>query len=383
MPAPASTTSAQSRLADARAFAEDVVRAGSRDWDRAASGMDSALRAAIDAGLLAPDLRIVDEDADPVTALRIVESLAWGCAGFTYAAHAAGLAARTIATLGTPEQTEQLLPLVTSTRTELRMGALAVSEPGAGSDVAAIATTAVRDGEEYILTGRKTFITNALDANAIIVYATTDRSLGWAGLSPYVVPRNAPGVEISPIVRAVGLRAGRFGDITLNECRIPADHSLGSPDGRPSLAGLRMLDASRPGTAAIAVGLAQAAYDYSREYAQGREQFGRPIATQQSIAFNLVDMAMDIHAARLMTWDAAEAAQRQDADAHVKSSMAKCFATERAMQAATTAVQILGGPGCTEAHPVEKWMRDAKLLEICEGPSQIQRLIVSRAILHP
>ncbi len=380
----ASPASAQESL-DARAheFAEGTIRPLASGWDHEPRPIAEGLAAGRAAGLFTPGWGIPNEIDDPVTALQVFESVGWGCAGFAYALHAAGLAVRTVRAVGSPAQVEELLPIISDGADGPRVGGVAISEPGAGSDIAAIATMARLDGDAYVLTGHKTFVTNALDAAGLLVYATTDRSLGWAGIAPYLVPTDTPGLEIRPTARPMGVRAGRFGDLTLTDCRIPVSHSLGPAERSPSLAGLRILESSRPVVAAIAVGLARAAYEYSLAHTKRREQFGRPLAAQQSIAFTLADMAMRIQAARLLTWHAGTMASRGGPQRQGESSMAKCFATEVAMATTISAVQLVGGAGCTDAHPVEKWMRDAKLLEICEGPSEIQRLIISRAILHP
>lgn len=382
MTAAAPPSTSEALVARAQDFAETTLRPSAFAWDHEGAPIADALTAAHDAGLFTPDWRVPDEETDPVRALEVYEALGWGCAGFAYAVHAAGLAARAIRTIGTPEQVDALLPHVSYTEGDARLGAIALSEPGAGSDVAAIATAARLDGDSYVLNGQKTFITNALDAGGLLIYATTDRSLGWAGIAPYFVPRGTEGLEVRPISPPLGLRAGRYGDITLTDCRVPVSHRLAPGESSGALAGLRILDTSRPVVAAIAVGLARAAYQYALAHAKRREQFGRPLATQQSVAFTLVDMATRIQAARLLTWHAGSLATQGRPQRQGESSMAKCFATEAAMGITLAAVQLLGGTGCTEAHPVEKWMRDAKLLEICEGPSEIQRLIISRAILH-
>lgn len=383
MPPANAPTARDALVARATTFAQDHLRPAARGWDSGEDPVPPALHAALEQHLLLPDWRIADEDTDPVGALQAYEALSWGDAGVAYALHAAALAARIVRTLGTPDQQQSLLPLLSRTAGgETRIGAVALSEPGAGSDLVALTTTATRDGNHYVLNGQKRFITNARDASAMVVYATTDRALGWAGIAPYVVPADTPGLTVQPTARPLGLRAGRYGDLTLADCRIPATHRVGRDEAGPSLRGLGILDSSRPVVAAIAVGLARAAYEYGRRHVKKREQFGRPLATQQAVAFALADMATEIQAARLLTWHAGTMAAEDIPQRQGESSMAKCFAAETAMRVTTEAVQLLGGEGCTEAHPVEKWMRDAKLLEVCEGPSAIQRLIISRAILH-
>ena len=250
-----------------------------------------------------------------------------------------------------------------------------------GLDVSGIRTTAVRHGDEYVINGSKMFITNAGHADWLVVFASTDKSKGHKGLSAFVVPTDLDGVVVEKHLDKMGQRATDTSAIAFGDVKVPAENRLGE-EGEGFKIAMKTLDFTRPGTAAGAVGVAQAAFDYSVEYAKTRVQFGQPIAMNQGINFLVADMATEIEAARLLVWQASWLLD-QGKRATLQSSYAKRFAADTAMKVTTDAVQIFGGYGYMKEYPVEKLMRDAKLFQIYEGTSQIQRLVIAREIFLP
>ena len=317
----------------------------------------------------------------------LAEELAWGCARIGLAINSSGLAAAAISATGTQEQREKWLAAIASDANEVHLGAMCLTEPDAGSDVANIQTTAVRNGDEYVLNGEKQFITNGNIADVHVVFATEDRSKGWAGLGAYVVPRGTPGLDEGTTWKKMGIRASHTANVVLNECRIPVENKLGGPPtpsgkagGPGALGALMMLERTRPVVGAYALGIGRAAYEYALDFAKQRVQFGRPIIKNQAISFMLADMAMAVDSARLMVWRAAWMGGANQPYLQAEGSMAKCFASDMAMKVTVDAVQVLGGQGYMREHPVEKWVRDAKIFQIFEGTNQIQRLVISRAL---
>jgi acyl-CoA dehydrogenase len=317
----------------------------------------------------------------------LAEELSWGCAGIALAINSSGLAAAAIASTGSPEQRSYWLGQIASDANEVHLGAMCLTEPDAGSDVANIQTTAVRDGDEYVLNGEKQFITNGNIADVHVVFATEDRSKGWGGLGAYVVPAGTPGLEAGTTWRKMGIRASHTANVVLNDCRIPAANKLGagggpggSGGGPGAIGALSTLERTRPVVGAYALGIGRAAYEYALDYARERVQFGRPIIKNQAISFMLADMAMAVESARLMVWRAAWMAGAGVPYLRAEGSMAKCFASDMAMKVTVDAVQVLGGQGFMRDHPVEKWVRDAKIFQIFEGTNQIQRLVIGRAL---
>jgi acyl-CoA dehydrogenase len=281
---------------------------------------------------------------------------------------------------GSDEQKRQWLPPLLDAPI---LCSFALTEPDAGSDAARIKTTAVRVGDDYVLNGSKMFISNAGHAAWSVVFASTDRSKGHRGLSAFVVPMDADGVTVEKHLDKMGQRATDTSAFALGDVRVPAANLLGG-EGDGFKIAMQTLDFTRPGTAAGAVGVAQAAYEYSVEYAKQRVTFDVPIAMHQGVSFLIADMATEIEAARLLTW---QAAWMLDAGfgrrATLYSSFAKRFAADTAMKVTTDAVQVFGGYGYTKEYPVEKLMRDAKLFQIYEGTSQIQRLVIAKEIFLP
>jgi alkylation response protein AidB-like acyl-CoA dehydrogenase len=300
----------------------------------------------------------------------------WGSLGLIVAAHTS-LGCGPLHLAGTPEQKSTFLVPMASGKA---LGAYGLTEPGAGSDAGGTRTTAKRDGDEWVLDGAKRFITNAGHASTYVVTArtgTTDR--GDAAISAFIVPADTPGFSVGRLEDKLGLHASATGELRFEGARIPAANLLGD-EGEGFRMFLKILDGGRISIGALAVGLAQAALDASIPYAQTREQFGRPIGTFQGLAFMVADMATEIDAARSFVWKAAWL-KDQGRDFRLVAAEAKLFASEVSARATNAAIQIHGGYGYTTDYPVERFMRDAKLTEIGEGTSQVQRLVIARKIL--
>src|ERR687884_685698 len=310
--------------------------------------------------------------------MLIGEELAWGCSGMATSIVANTLGAAPVLIAGTDEQKGRFLaPLVD----EPILCSFALTEPNAGSDVSGIQTTAIRHGDEYVLNGSKMFISNAGHAAWFTVFASTDRSAGHRGLSAFVVPRDADGVVIEKKLDKLGQRATDTSAVAFQDVRVPVANRLGE-EGQGFKIAMTTLDFTRPGTAVGAVGVARAAFEYAAQYSKERVQFGQPIALNQGINFLIADMATKIEAARLLVWQAAWLID-QGKRATLQSSHAKRFAADICMEVTLDAVQIFGGYGYIKEYPVEKLMRDAKLFQIYEGTSQIQRLVIAKEIFMP
>jgi acyl-CoA dehydrogenase len=312
--------------------------------------------------------------------ILVGEELNWGCSGIGTSILANGLGVGPVILFGSPEQKARwLAPLAE----QPILCSFALSEPGAGSDVAALRSTAVRDGDEYVLNGSKTFITNAGHAEWAVVFAKTDPAGGRRGISAFVVEMGSPGVAIEKHLEKMGQRATDTSAFGLHDVRVPAENRLGE-EGDGFKIAMATLDFTRPGTAIGAVGVAQAAYEHALAYSKERVAFDLPIAMHQAVGFMIADMATEIQAARLLCWQAAWLLdQGLGREATLHSSFAKRFAADTAMKVTTDAVQVLGGYGYIKEYPVEKLMRDAKLFQIYEGTSQIQRLVIAREIFSP
>ena len=312
--------------------------------------------------------------------MLIGEELSWGCAGVAVSIVANTLGAAPVILAGSDEQKSRWLPPLLE---EPILCSFGLTEPDAGSDVARIRTTAVRRGDEYVLSGSKTFISNAGHAAWTVVFAKTDAAQGHRGLSAFVVPMDAPGVTVEKHLDKMGQRSTDTSAFSLQDVVVPAANRLGE-EGDGFKIAMQTLDFTRPGTAAGAVGVAQAAYDYAVEYARERVTFDVPIAMHQGVNFLIADMAAEIEASRLLCWQAAWMLdQGYGRRATLYSSFAKRLAADTAMKVTTDAVQVFGGYGYIKEYPVEKLMRDAKLFQIYEGTSQIQRLVIAREIFLP
>jgi acyl-CoA dehydrogenase len=315
---------------------------------------------------------------DCLTGCIVQEELSHGCAGIGNLLTSNGFFAEPVLALGTPEQQERwVAPLCADVPP---LTALATTEPDSGSDAASIRTTARRTDGGYVLSGQKTWTSNGGLAEYYVVFATVEPGSGHRGITAFVLERNDPGLSCGAPMRKMGQRAIRNTELFLEDVEVPADRRLGAEgEGFRGLMGT--FDRSRVTLAASATGLARAALEFARDYAKQRVQFGRPIAEHQAVAFRLADMALRVDASRLLTWRAAELV---DAGARVttEAAMAKLHASETAMFCTWAAVQTLGGWGYSREYPVEKWMRDAKLEEIEEGTSDIQRLVIARGVLR-
>jgi acyl-CoA dehydrogenase len=366
----------------AREFAEKEIRPRAAEYDEASTHPADVIAKAHDVGLMNPH---VPEEYGGLglpgfEGMLISEELSWGCSGIAVSIVANTLGAGPVLIAGTEEQKREWLPPLLEAPLLCAFG---LTEPDAGSDVARIKTSAERRGDEYVLNGSKTFITNAGHAAWTVVFAKTDASQGHRGLSAFVVPMDAEGVSIDRHLDKMGQRATDTSAFSLNDVVVPAANRLGE-EGDGFRIAMQTLDFTRPGTAAGAVGVAQAAFEYSKAYAVERVTFDVPIAMHQGVNFLIADMATEIEAARLLTWQAAWMLDNGwGRKATLYSSFAKRFAADAAMKAATDAVQIFGGYGYMKEYPVEKLMRDAKLFQIYEGTSQIQRLVIAKEIFLP
>jgi acyl-CoA dehydrogenase len=307
----------------------------------------------------------------------IVEELARACGGMTTSIIANCLALEPVLLGGSPEQKERILTPFCS---EYNLAAFCLTEAaGGGSDPGALATRAVRDGDGYRLTGEKSFISNAPHASLFTVFATSDPSLRHKGISAFVVRRDAPGVSVGKEEEKMGHRASATSTVNFADVRVPLADRLGAEGEGFSLA-MRTLDHTRTPIGALATGIAQAALDHAAEYSLKRQTFGKAIAEHQAIQFKLADMAIELKAARLLTWYAAWSLDH-GLRSTLDSAIAKCHASDAAMRIADEAIQIFGGYGYMKEYPVEKLLRDAKLTQIYEGSNEIQRLVIARELL--
>jgi acyl-CoA dehydrogenase len=364
----------------AHEFAANEIRPVAAAYDERSQHPADVIAKAHEVGLMNP--HVPEEYGGPGLSafeqMLIGEELAWGCSGIATSIVANILGSLPVLLAGSDEQKRRWLPPLLD---EPLLCSFALTEPEAGSDVAAIQTTAARSGDDYVISGTKMFITNAGQASWFVVFASTDRNAGHRGLSAFVVAADADGVMVEKHLDKLGQRATDTSALAFHEVRVPATDRLGD-EGDGFKIAMRTLDLTRPGTAVGAVGVARAAYEYAVEYAKQRVQFGEPIAMNQGVNFLIADMAAEIEAARLLTWQAAWLIDQRER-ATLQSSYAKRFAADAAMKATIDAVQIFGGYGYMKEYPVEKLMRDAKLFQIYEGTSQIQRLVIAREIFLP
>jgi acyl-CoA dehydrogenase len=376
-------TDEQRALRDlAHEFAANEIRPVEREHDEHMRHPAEPIAKAHALGLM--NVHVPEEYGGPALSafegMLIGEELYWGCAGIGTSITANGLGSAPVILFGSEEQRAAWLPPLIESPVLCSFG---LSEPSAGSDVAALKTTAVREGDEYVLNGSKTFITNAGYAQWTVVFAKTDARRGARGISAFVVPMDTPGVTVEKHLDKLGQRATDTSAFALHDARVPVENRLGS-EGDGFKIAMATLDFTRPGTAIGAVGVAQAAYEHAVEYAKERVTFDLPIAMHQGINFLIADMATELEASRLLCWQAAWMLdQGLGRRATLYSSFAKRFAADTAMKVATDAVQVFGGYGYIKEYPVEKLMRDAKLFQIYEGTSQIQRLVIAKEIFSP
>jgi alkylation response protein AidB-like acyl-CoA dehydrogenase len=318
--------------------------------------------------------------ASALMTLVAIEEISKYCATSGLILAVQELGALAIKLAGTEEQKQRFLPPLASGEW---LAAYALTEAGSGSDSAAMATEARRDGDEYVINGSKRFITNAGIARIYVCFAKTDRDAGHEGISAFVVEADTPGFEIGRIEPKLGIKGSTTGELFFDECRVPAANRVGA-DGEGFAIAMRVLDRSRPGIAAQALGLAQGATDFALEYARGRETFGEAIAKHQLVGGMLAEMATRCEAARGLLYRCGRLIDSgADGSELTKlSAMTKLFCTDVAMGVTTDAVQILGGYGYISEYPVERMMRDAKITQIYEGTNQIQRLVIARDLLR-
>ncbi len=377
-------------------FAEGVARPAASEWDEREEFPWPIVQEAAKIGLYGYE-GIAQFFADPtgITLPLVNEELFWGDAGIGMSIMGTTLAVAAIFGQGTPEQMGEWVPQCYGSVEEPKVAAFCSSEPDAGSDVSAVRTSAKYDeaNDEWVLNGQKAWATNGGIADVHVVIATVDRELKSRGHAAFVIPPGTKGCEQGAKVKKHGIRASHTADVHLDDCRIPGSCLLGGKErlderlarvreGKKSKgqAAMATFEASRPTVGAQALGIARAAYEYSLNYAKEREQFGKPIVENQAIAFTLADMKMEIDAARLLVWRAAWMGRNQMPFENAEGSMSKLKAGEVAVWVTERAIQILGGNGYTREFPVERMARDAKIYTIFEGTSEIQRLVISRAI---
>jgi len=379
-------------------FAEQVIRPAAHEWDEREQTPWPIIEEAAKAGIYS--LEFFGQQWFDPTGLGIVmamEELFWGDAGIALSIVGTTLASAAVLGNGTGEQVGEFIPQMFGTPDDIKLGALCVSEPEAGSDVSSLRTRAVYDQktDEWVLNGTKTWATNGGIADGHVIVASVEPELKARGQASFFVPAEFKGHGLAQGQKFAkhGIRASHTAEVVLDDLRLPAQYLLGGEErlderlvrareGRRSgsQAAMATFESSRPAVAAQAVGVARAAYDYALEYAKNRAQFGRPIVENQAIAFTLADMKTRIDAARLLTWRAAWMGRNQIPFTAGEGSMSKVYAGETAVWVTEQAIQILGGNGYTREYPVERMHRDAKIYTIFEGTSEIQRLIISRAI---
>src|ERR1700722_4138799 len=376
-------------------FAVSVIRPAAAEWDEREEMPWPVLEEAAKIGLYSLDFYAQQYLEESGLGIPVAfEELFWGDAGIGLSLVGSSLAAVAVVANGTPEQVGEWCPQMFGGPGEVKLGAFCSSEPEAGSDVGAIRTRAAYDAaaDEWVLNGVKTWVTNGGIANVHVVVASVDPALGSRGQASFIVPRGTAGLSMGQKFRKHGIRASHTAEVVLSDVRVPERCVLGGQDRLEERlarvregghageqAAMRTFEASRPGVAAMAVGIARAAAEYAADYATKRVQFGRPIGQNQAVAFMLADMAASVDAARLLTWRAAWMARQARPFLRAEGSMSKLVAGETAVRVTEQAIQILGGNGYTREFPVERWHRDAKIFTIFEGTSEIQRMIIGRA----
>jgi acyl-CoA dehydrogenase len=376
-----------------RRFAREVMRPLADCYDREESVPWEAIAAAREWGLHGLEhIQRMGNDPDGITSCIYAEELHWGCAGIALAIQGGSLAAAGIASSGTPEQVARWVPECFGLGGEIKLGAYAVTETGAGSDVRSLRTTARQEGGEWVLDGTKVFITNGGIADVTVVVATVDRELGHRGQASFVVPKGTLGLSMGKKESKLGIRASQTAEVVLEDCRVPMDNLLGGYEklqrklerarsgestGRSSNA-LATFELTRPLVGASALGIAQAAYEWTLEYLEDKSADNVPLLEQQRVQQVLADVATEIEAARLLVWRAAWMGRNGIPLTGGQGSMSKLKAGDVAMWATTTLMDVVGPYAQTTDCPLEKWFRDAKIYQIFEGTAQVQRLVISR-----
>src|SRR5919108_2139486 len=378
-------------------FAEEIVRPAAHEWDEREEFPWPIVEEAAKIGLYSFDFFANAAMADPrgLPLPIALEELFWGDAGIGLSIFGSGLAAAGIAGTGTPEQVMEWVPQCFGDGDKIQLGAFCVSEPDAGSDVSSLKTRAVYDeaNDEWVLNGTKAWITNGGIADVHVLVLSVDPELGSRGHAAFVVPPGTPGLSMGQKFKKHGIRASHTAEVVLDNVRVPGRCLLGGKEkldarlarareGKSSKvqAAMATFEATRPAVGAQAVGIARAAYEFALDYAKERKQFGRAIIENQAIAFKLADMKTRIDASRLLVWRAAWMSKAGKPFENGEGSMSKLFAGETAVKVTEEAIQIMGGYGYVRENPVERWHRDSKIYTIFEGTSEIQRLVIARAI---
>jgi acyl-CoA dehydrogenase len=361
-------------------FAEKEIRPVAWDYDRDGTWPQEIIEKAWEVGLM--NVHVAEEYGGPgldnLSGCLIEEEMGWGCSGIGTSLVANGLASAPVMIGGSEETKKKYLGMLTE---EPKLASFCLTEPDAGSDVSGMKTRAVRQGDKYVINGSKCFITNGGYANWFTVYTKTDPEAGHRGITAFVVDADSDGVTVDKKEDKMGQRASNTATISFNDVEVPAANMLGDENHGFKLA-MMTLDRTRPGVSAMAVGIARAAFEFATEYSKERVQFGVPIAMHQAIQFMIADMATKVEASRLLVWQSAVLLDQGKRNT-LASSHAKRFAADTAMEVTTDAVQVYGGYGFIKEYPVEKLMRDAKIMQLYEGTSQIQRLVIAREVLLP
>ena len=376
-----------------RRFSEEVIRPVAAKHDREQSVPWDAIREARKWNLSGLEyIQKMGSDPEGLLGVIYAEELHWGCAGIALAISASGLAAAGIASSGTPEQIARWVPECYGAGDDIKLGAYAVTEAGAGSDVASLRTTAKRDGDEWVLNGTKVFISNGGIADVTVVVATVDPKLGHRGQASFVVPKDAPGISQGKKEDKLGIRASQTAEVVLEDCRIPKENLLGGMEklekklerarsgqssGRASGA-LATFEMTRPLVGAGALGIARAAYEWTLEYLEDKSDEGGPLLEQQRVQQVLADVATEIDASRLLVYRAAWMGRAGIPMTGGQGSMSKLKSGDVAMWATTALMDLVGPYAQSTDCPLEKWFRDAKIFQIFEGTAQVQRLVISR-----
>jgi acyl-CoA dehydrogenase len=375
------------------AFARDVIRPVAAYYDREQKTPWDVIKKAAEVDLYGINyIQTMASDPGGLLGVIYAEETHWGCAGIALALSASSLAAAGIASSGTPEQMAEWIPRIFGTAEEPKLGAYAVTEANAGSDVKSLRTTAKRDGDDWILNGTKVFISNGGIADVTVVVATVDPELGHRGQASFVVPKDTPGLAAGKKEDKIGIRASHTGEVVLDNCRIPTEYLLGGLDkleaklerarsgestGRSSGA-LATFEMTRPLVGASAIGIARAAYEWTLDYLEDKEDSSGPLLEQQRVQQVLADVATEIESARLLCWRASWMARNGVPLTGGQGSMSKLKAGDVTMWATTTLMDLVGAYAQSTECPLEKWFRDAKIYQIFEGTAQVQRLVISR-----
>ncbi|MFQ6082411.1 MAG: acyl-CoA dehydrogenase family protein [Candidatus Aminicenantia bacterium] len=364
----------------AREFAEKEMKPVAAKYDREDEFPWEVMKKAFEVGFLASSIpeEYGGGGLSTLDTVIVSEELAAGCAGMFTSIMANSLALTPIILFGTDEQKKKFLTPFTK---EMMFAALCLTEREAGSDAGKVTTSAKKVGSEYIINGAKCFITNGGVAKLFVVFANTAKEKGTRGMTAFIVSGDSPGIKIGKIEDKMGHRASNTAEIFFDEVKVPEENILGK-EGLGFVVAMKTLDKARPSVGAAGVGVARAAMEYAINYAKTRIQFGKPIALFQHIAFKLADMATEINAARHLVWHSAWLINN-NRKASKEAAMAKAYASDVAMRVTVEALQIFGGYGYMKDYPMEKLMRDAKLLQIYEGTNEIQRLVISREVIGP